>query len=688
MNKLRFYLVIIALSMITAFHNPILINAKNINDNKIVLAYSWTPSNGGIYSGSGPSANNSEVEDKEPGFTEKAFSELLRALANGLLMLFNELNIDLDTIIYGRVLGHTSINQFSFELKNGNTYGVVGAFGYSILRSIVLTCMTFTALFIYLKAAWSSGVGQAGEKIKTQLDTYIIAYLLLFLMPRFVEIGLYLRDILLYGIGTAATKNSLINGSSANIIEQYKVLSETTKKLLPSAMYLSSVLLSVYFVIIYVFTAVSMMIAFMFFPLISLLSCIDNKLIGNWIKMMFSTAMIPVIDGMLLLVPLFGFALGSPSLVVFCMCMAIIPARGTVRSLLGINNSLGGELLGLGAMMMAGRLVSGGINTAKNIRQSNQDIKQDSQKADMYEELAKNPVSSEVGELNSTTITNGNASFNRGTSFIPENRQKILAQYATVDNFEGNEFKGVLGDAEMASFYKERANRASKKTTGAIFGGAAGVGVALAGTMFASPSTKLAMASMGGVVGAEVGSHAPQIAQATGVLLDYASGTYHGVKNKLFPNENGANDTVNSQMEANTYNDILNMELPEIDLSNIEFDEPVSMSNPNTTSELQKDFTTEQYRVAIDYINQTNDTLSSRVKDLMNNYVSKTGNQPHTSAYDHELLRVNANERANLLGEQLRTMNPEGNVLKEIEMCFNVLENRTQVSELYDTYDI
>ena len=131
-------------------------------------------------------------------------------------------------------------------------------------------------------------------------------------------------------------------------------------------MYLGTVFLTIYFVFLYVAVAIDMLVCFVSFPFICVLHGRKKDLIGGWVMTVFSDILTPVIDAILLLVPLLTSLMLSDvvkgvMVIQLVMCMLIIPARGRFKALLGIRGNERNGFLGAMAVMSLGRAVAGRI---------------------------------------------------------------------------------------------------------------------------------------------------------------------------------------------------------------------------------------------------------------------------------------------------------------------------------------
>ena len=313
-------------------------------------------------------------------------------LADLMYDILDLLDASLDHLIYGRLASDTAF--FTFGLEDGNIYGIVGSVIYNILRGIaILGCMV---VFMGSMAAntWKRGEA-AVSGLKDAFTYFLLGVLLMIMMPYFLDVGLFVRDNMLYLLAQDAGK-TLFGSSSTSIIS---VLRDSAKEsFLNSVMYLAAVVLNISFLMAYVMVALSMLVNFILFPFVVLRSFFDSQILTNWAWEMVSCALVPVIDATLLMIPIFigvypakigleGSGLAIAILQVL-VCWAILPARETARSILGIRiNPL--ERAGIGASafmgMMAFRGVKGMLGEITGDRES---ARNDLTNSQMESELA------------------------------------------------------------------------------------------------------------------------------------------------------------------------------------------------------------------------------------------------------------------------------------------------------------
>ena len=391
-----------------------------------------------IYSNGVDTAEEEQnIEPDEPGMVEKYFSELLRNIASSLIALLeNILGTSLDGIIYGRVGSGkpNSVNIFGFELRSGNPYGVTAAVCYSLLRSMAYVFLGIMFVAILAKSLWTGQTAQSREQIKSSIFSTAMKFSILMLMPFLFDVALYVRDVALYGV-KEVTGQMVTGGATLSLAKAFLTNAERTGRFVDAVMYLGTILLTIYFAIIYIALAIDILIAFVAFPVLCLLHSPKRDLLGNWVMSVLSDIITPLLDAILLMVPLLtsmmlGDVIRGIAVIQMIMCMLIIPARNRIKSLLGIqSNERGGFLSAMGLLAM-GRMIAG---KAKGAVQRIAGIRSDLEKSRAHGEMAK------VDEEEREALLGGfdrSGSDNRAVSDMEERERMAQLSGGTRDSAE------------------------------------------------------------------------------------------------------------------------------------------------------------------------------------------------------------------------------------------------------------
>lgn len=333
-----------------------------------------------------------EIEPDAPGSVEKYLSELIRNAASSLIALLEEnLGAGFDRIIYGRVGSGRpdSVNIYGFELRSGNPYGVTASVCYGLVRGQAFVFLGISFVFLLAKSAWTGQTAQSREQVKSGLYTTAMKFSMLTLMPYLFDVALYVRDVALFGI-KEMTGQMITGGATLSLSGAFLANAERTGRFIDSLMYLGTVLLTLYFAFVYVATAIDLLICFVSFPVMCILHTPKRDLLGSWMMGVFSDILTPVLDAVLLLVPLLTSLMLSDvikgiAIIQMMMCMLIIPSRNRIKMLLGIQNNERGGLLGVMALAALGRAAARKMKGAAG-RLS--EIHSDIQKSRMHKGLA------------------------------------------------------------------------------------------------------------------------------------------------------------------------------------------------------------------------------------------------------------------------------------------------------------
>lgn len=348
--------------------------------------------------------------DSKPSWLEEEFSKFIVSLGDGLNGLMSSIDATLDNIIFGRLIRYGT-NIFSFELVKGNPWGIIGIVLYTILRDITFTMTAIFIIWFFTRSAWRSGSAEARKEFKESVQRAIIVFILLAIMPRVLDALIAFKDIILHAISVQLgdlSGFSLLGNDEGGIISFYKSQTQD-HHIIDALLYLGAVFITVFYSVTYLTTAVSVMVLFIFFPFVGAMSFFDSRLMTQWIKMIIGDFLMPILDTILLILPvLIKSILGDDSIktyfVIIVTCFAVIPSRALIRMLLGVAGTPRSEMLGMGAMMAAGRLIGGMGRKAGHIKDdlksSWRDSKADRERADLYDDLAA--LESEYG-LSSNT---------------------------------------------------------------------------------------------------------------------------------------------------------------------------------------------------------------------------------------------------------------------------------------------
>lgn len=330
------------------------------------------------------------------GTIEENISKMLCSLGEGASGLLSENQLVIEHIVYGRVQAKNhqnggTVNNFSFELATGNVYGVTGAFMYSVLRGTLFLGILLFFMYYLAKDSLTASV-KARSKLKDNVGYVLLAITLMFAMPNIIDLIIKVRDIILQTLGNNIVKSGAagINGLESD----FKSRALNGYRLIDALQYLGIVFVTLYLGFVYIGMACSFTIMFAGFPIFLIVSFRDHKVLNEWVTFCIGVIITPLIDAVLFLIPIIASDVGGsnmPSFIKLLLCISIIPSRSAIKRMLGFANSIGSEMLGVGAMMAAGRAMGTVAGTVKNttgrVIKGTKGTVEDARNARMYKKM-------------------------------------------------------------------------------------------------------------------------------------------------------------------------------------------------------------------------------------------------------------------------------------------------------------
>lgn len=364
----------------------------------VAQAGGFVDKNSGIYKTGNDTQKTENATTKEAKWLEKQFITLLRGPGDILLGLEESWGMTMDNIVYGRI-AHSGTNYYGFELVKGNPYGIVGAYIYNMFRLICWVMIWCIFMGQLVKGLIFGNSAKTREEAKSSLDKFIMISLFLYLMPYVVDLMIYIRDVFLYLINLMASTVSM-TGSNGTTVGLEKGIADIFSGMADNSwiwavVFSASTVLALYFSYVYVGVALGMTIYFCLFPMVCVMSYTDKNLLNNWFKNVLSALLVPVIDSILLLLPVtvYNVVYGQgvhilAGLLTLMICMMLIPTRRTVGQILGLNMGGIGAMAGaaMGALALArsagamGKAIKEGREHRANARAANEE-------ADMLEKM-------------------------------------------------------------------------------------------------------------------------------------------------------------------------------------------------------------------------------------------------------------------------------------------------------------
>jgi len=543
-------------------------------DAKVTINHSsWRTEDTTVY-GKGDGIDIKDEDDKsDPGMLEGLIITLINSIGDFFGWFFGLIGLTLQNVVYGRVNGGgvnfdgVRVSLFTFELTKGNPYGITGAAIFSIMRGIIYIILACVAFGKYTVTLFIGNSSRAWTKAKEGLANMVLGFALLTLMPNLLDLMFYLRDVMIYAVGVKGM--GALGISTPDLATFFSKNKDAS--IMSALMYTGSYFLTLYFAFQYIGIALSLVIDMFAFPFVVLNLQFNKQALSTWFKNVFSSALVPIADCCLLIIPAVFGLLGKSlavSIIQLLVCSMLIPARGELRNVLGIATKGGLELSGLMAMRGAGAAfgaaVAGSAGAIMGKAHADHEAKEDENMANYYDELDKGESlsgTSTSGVRGAGTLGGGASGVRSATSSIgsasslgtggslgtddsmggvdiPSGELGSAAgidpnnsadKFANIHNFEGNAFS-TMSNARRAELYRQRADfkrKQGQREMALKMGGTfAGMGAGLAMTTFMSPGTKgMVMGGLGRAAGEGAAAMARLDGERMGTNTPYIQGS-------------------------------------------------------------------------------------------------------------------------------------------------------------------
>lgn len=247
-------------------------------------------------------------EAADEGFLLTTLGSAIHFIAKqvGSALVTTEMNLSIDGIIFGRMaqpvdrITGKQVCYTSFELTDGNPYGIIGATIYTILRGLTYSFLFIAFLYLLARAMFNSSP-KAKEELKNGVYQILLSFVLIYLLPQVTDLVLFLRDELTYrmaiGLGT--------EGKSLLVVmeEMYEDAAYVTGRFSRGFLFAATVAANIIYLKDYVSVAIQQTLLFGFFCVFNLLGIRNKKLLSDWAALFFSNMLYPVLDIVTLLLP-------------------------------------------------------------------------------------------------------------------------------------------------------------------------------------------------------------------------------------------------------------------------------------------------------------------------------------------------------------------------------------------------
>lgn len=284
----------------------------------------------------------------------------------------DNLNLTIDGIVFGRIAQPNGISYTSFDLSDGNPYGIAGAMLYIIFRGFSYSGLFLIFLFLLAKSLFSSS-SKAMEDLKQGIYGIVLAFAAIYLMPQITDLTLFVRDQFLYLLAQQ------ISGTTS-ILDSMDAMYQSNRSLITAIVYTASVGAALVYLKEYVSIAVQQALLFGFFCIFNLAGSMKKKLMADWCAVFFTNMLVPLIDVACLMLPYLAiYALSVNGNITFgtaCIVMCMIwGAKGCRVQIVRLFGAMTGTPAGrgLGAIAAMGMMVR---NAMKNKKPSSQTVKE------------------------------------------------------------------------------------------------------------------------------------------------------------------------------------------------------------------------------------------------------------------------------------------------------------------------
>ena len=308
-------------------------------------------------------------------------------ITEGLSWLLKILIGDVTDIILQTGNGVTKFYCFSFA--EGNVYGVLAAIAYSLMRGVAFLVLAVQLIYAIVQAIVGVSTGVREAQLKASIGTIATSFLILALTPMLMTQALNIRNQL---TGTIITQ---VYGRGNTDFGQAGLSACQGAPILGCLAYVAFFVFCIRMAVDYANVALSCVVGMMSLPFCCMLGPQSAKSrLANWLTMMTSNLLIPIIDALLISVPCLILQLDVPLTQqigrAFCMivcCWGIQPARMWFTQAIGVHGS--GALQAGGQFARAAQeLWRDAKKKADDFGQKLDDAKEQDQKADEQEALA------------------------------------------------------------------------------------------------------------------------------------------------------------------------------------------------------------------------------------------------------------------------------------------------------------
>lgn len=294
--------------------------------------------------------------DYDPNIFERGASGLVRNVAIVIdKVFFSNDEITIDSLIY---------NAGADDHMNLTLLGKYPELQRFFLEFFLIFQYLAVIIFIPIGIVLGYYFARAGDnaqrraELKDRLSRWGITFVLLTAMPEIISMffsvnGVFVSVFQSIGTGRLGTEGTFL-------LEYFKEQAIETRTFTHAVVYLMSVFLNVWIVIVYFIRDLTISFLFIIFPIFAVFYPLQKNMVVTWFKEMFSNIFTQSIHAILFTVTvIMAYEFGKPesqtfvtmiyTLVAFAM---IIPFTGIIKRLLGMEGSIGAaaSMAGLGGL--------------------------------------------------------------------------------------------------------------------------------------------------------------------------------------------------------------------------------------------------------------------------------------------------------------------------------------------------
>lgn len=216
------------------------------------------------------------------------------------------LKLTIDAIVLGEMSTDADKDYFSFTLSKGNAYGIAGATFYVAVRNICFALLYIMFLWDLFRCTLATDY-RVIASFKQNIYAYIIAFLLIYLMPQIVNWVIVLRMNVINYIAELLNDSGMTIGEVTNSISKLyskEYTEDSTASIWAAVLYIAIQWLAIKWTGGYITIALTETILFAIAPIVIMVAVKDKGLLNRWCGIFFSNLFVPAVDYMLLLVVL------------------------------------------------------------------------------------------------------------------------------------------------------------------------------------------------------------------------------------------------------------------------------------------------------------------------------------------------------------------------------------------------